>query len=76
MLMCSTKWPSVLNLDLFWKQVFSYNFVCNNFKINSVSLGEFSQQVAARVQQVFLIKYFPNEQLEFWEQDHISSFPS
>jgi len=27
--MCCTKWSSVVNLDLFWKQVFSYNKFVN-----------------------------------------------
>jgi len=27
MYMCCTKWSSVINLDLFWKQVFSYTVV-------------------------------------------------
>jgi hypothetical protein len=26
MFMCFTKWSSVINLDLFWKQVFSYTY--------------------------------------------------
>ncbi len=32
MFKCSTKWSSVLNLDLFWKQVYSYRV---GFKPNS-----------------------------------------
>jgi len=64
MLMCFINWSSVINLDLFWKQVFSYTkYVGQNFDahLNTVIKVDFSESLISQIMlggSFTLVKFF------------------